>query len=119
MNTKGGLLVIGIDDKKNVLGIENDLNLLKKRDEDGFQLKITEIISNSIGKEFAQLVQCTFEEKENKKIALVHVKQSVDEPTYVTRNNEPKFFIRTNNSTQPLNMKESHQYIKKHWPGYF
>ena len=116
MNTKGGLLVIGIDDKKNVLGIENDLNLLKKRDEDGFQLKITEIVSNSIGRESAQLVQCTFEGKENKRIALVHVKQSIDEPTYVTRNEEPKFFIRVNNSTHPLNLKESLKYMKKHWP---
>jgi hypothetical protein len=118
MNTEGGLVVIGIDDEKNVLGIENDLKLLKKPDEDGFQLKITEVVSNYIGKEFAQLVQCSFEEKENKKIALVHVKRSVDEPTHATRNNEPKFFIRTNNSTQQLNMKESLKYIKKHWPGY-
>lgn len=118
MNTKSGLLVIGIDDEKNVLGIENDLSLLKKQDEDGFQLKITEITSNYIGKEFAQLIQCTFEEKEDKKIALIHVKQSVDEHTYVTRDKEPKFFIRTNNSTQPLNVKESNKYIKKHWPNY-
>ena len=116
MNTKGGLLVIGIDDNKIVLGIENDLKLLRKQDEDGFQLKITEIIKNYIGKESAQLVHSTFEIKEdNKKVALVHVTRS-DEQTYVTKDKVPYFFIRTNNSTEPMNIKEANRYIKKHWP---
>ena len=46
--TNGKLLLV--DDNKNVLGIKNDLKLLKKQNDDGFQLKITEIISNFIGK---------------------------------------------------------------------
>jgi exodeoxyribonuclease V alpha subunit len=114
MNSYGGLLVIGVDDKKNILGLEKDFKLLKKQDEDGFQLKITEIISKFIGKEFAQLVSCSFEKVNGKKIAIVNIKEA-DEPTFVEDKNESKFFIRTNNSTQPLNQKESHNYIKKHW----
>jgi hypothetical protein len=84
MNTKGGLLIIGIDDNKKVLGINNDLKPLKKQDQDGFTLKVTEIVSNLIGKEFAQLVKCSFEEKDNQKIALVKIDRSPDEPTYMT-----------------------------------
>ena len=118
MNTEGGLLVIGIDDNKNVLGIKNDLSLLKKQDEDGFRQKITEIINNFMKKDLGQLVQCVFEEKETEKIALVHVKPSVDEPTWVKINDDPQFYIRTSNSTQKLNMVEALQYIKKHWPSY-
>jgi predicted HTH transcriptional regulator len=118
MNTKGGLLVVGVDDKKQVLGIRNDLKLLKKQDEDGFRLRITEIISNFIGKEFSQLVHCIFEERETEKVALIQIKQSIDEPTYLMMNDEPEFFIRTSNSTQRLNLIESHKYIKKHWPGF-
>lgn len=118
MNSKGGLLVIGIDNDKNVLGIKNDLSLLKQQDEDGFRQKITEIISNFIKKEFAQLVQCNFEEKGTEKIALVQVERSIDEPTYVKVNEDTLFYIRTSNSTQKLNTMEALQYIKKHWPGY-
>jgi ATP-dependent exoDNAse (exonuclease V) alpha subunit len=114
MNSYGGLLVIGVDDKKNILGLEKDFKLLKKQDEDGFQLKITEIISKFIGKEFAQLVSCSFEKRNGKKIAIVNIKEA-DEPTFVEDKNESKFFIRTNNSAQPLNQKESHNYITKHW----
>ena len=114
MNSYGGLLVIGVDDNKIILGLEKDFKLLKKQDEDGFQLKITEIISKFIGKEFAQSVSCSFEKVNGKKIAIVNIKEA-DEPTFVEDKNESKFFIRTNNSTQPLNQKESHNYIKKHW----
>jgi len=118
MNTKGGLLIVGVDDNKKVLGISNDLKLLKKQNEDGYVLRITEIVSNFVGKEFSQLVKCFFENRENERIALIKVDRSIDEPTYVTINDEPKFCIRTNNSTQQLNVKESNNYIKKHWPGF-
>lgn len=111
LNTSGGILVIGVTDDKKPLGIENDLNLLKKQNEDGFQLRITEIVSQNIGKEMAQLINVDFKEIDSKKIALVHVKRS-DEPAYI---NDSDFYIRTSNSTQALNPKESMKYINKHW----
>lgn len=111
MNSYGGMLIIGANDKKEVLGIDNDLKLLKKQDEDGFQLKIIEIVSNLIGKEFTQLLEFDFRLLEGKKIAIIAI-GSANEPCFV---NETNFYIRTGNSTQPLNQKESHNYIKKHW----
>lgn len=114
MNSSGGLLVVGIDDNKNVLGIENDLKLLKKQDDDGFQLKITEIISNFIGKEFTQLISFEFKEIDNSKIVLIKISRA-DGPTFVEHNSDSTFFIRTGNSTQPLNSKEATAYIRKHW----
>jgi len=114
MNSSGGLLVVGIDDNKNVLGIKNDLKLLKKQNDDGFQLKITEIISNFIGKEFTQLISLEFKEIDNTKIVLIKISLA-DDPTFVEYNNDSTFFIRTGNSTQPLNSKEATAYIRKHW----
>lgn len=115
MNTGGGRLIIGIDDEKNVMGIEKDISLLKKQNEDGFQLKINDIVCNFIGKEHAHLVEIKFQDKDNKKIASVMVEKS-DEPTYVEYKGNTYFYIRTGNSSQLLNQKESHAYIKKRWP---
>lgn len=111
MNSSGGILVIGVDDHKKVYGIEPDIQLLKKKDEDGFQLRIIEIISQYLEKELAQLVSVEFKEIDNKKIALIKVKRSED-PVY---SNDGDFFIRTGNSTQKLNAKEAFNYITKHW----
>ncbi len=114
MNADGGRLIIGIDDDKNILGLEKDISLLKKQNEDGFQLKIGEIVSNYIGKEHAQLISTSFEDYDGKKVASVQVKKA-SEPVYVENKDTTHFFIRTGNSTQQLNTKEATAYIKKHW----
>lgn len=111
MNSDGGLLVLGIDDNKNILGIEPDIQLLKKKDEDGFQLRITEIISQYLGKELAQLVKVEFKEVDDKKIALFNIKVS-DDPVYVK---DSDFFIRTGNSTQKLIAKEMIDYCSRRY----
>ena len=50
LNTSGGVLVIGVDDNKTVLGLEKDYNSFReKKDRDGFQLTLQQILSQRIG----------------------------------------------------------------------
>jgi predicted HTH transcriptional regulator len=60
INAKGGELLIGLDDQGNILGLEQDYVSLKKKDKDGFELRIYQLITNYIGIEFCSLVQIAF-----------------------------------------------------------
>lgn len=117
MNSSGGLLAVGITDDKKVLGIGNDLQTLRedKQNEDGLLLRVVEIISQYIGKEYVQMVSVEFKEIKDKKIILINVKRSDEEPTFAEENGDSLFFIRAGNSTQQLKGKEQHSYIRKNW----
>lgn len=49
-NAAGGTLLIGVDDDGNALGLEGDFGLTRKGDADGFQLWLTDLLGNAIGK---------------------------------------------------------------------
>jgi hypothetical protein len=49
MNTNGGTLLIGINDEKEIIGIENDLKNVKKKNTDGFENLFNIIFNNMIG----------------------------------------------------------------------
>ena len=59
MNSEGGTLFIGVDDDGNVIGLENDYLLLKKRNSDGFEPELRQSIEkhlkNKIANEFIKL----------------------------------------------------------------
>ena len=43
-NSDGGILLIGVDDNKNILGLQNDYNTLKKKDSDYFEIHLRKSI---------------------------------------------------------------------------
>lgn len=114
-NADGGTLLIGIDDTKHVLGIENDYKTLQKADRDGYELHITQLISSYIGKERCLNITISFHEIESKDICMIQVDPS-PKPAYVNEGQESRFYIRTGNQTQPLSIKESVDYIQQRWP---
>ena len=116
LNTDGGALLIGIDDSKQIVGIEDDYKTLQKPDRDGFELLLTQLISGYIGKERCLNTSSSFHELDGKDICMVQVEPSL-KPAYVKEGQESKFYIRTGNQTQPLGIKESIEYIQEHWPG--
>lgn len=117
LNTKGGKLFIGLGDDGNILGLEKDYGTLGKKNRDGFKLKLVEIISKYLGKEFNDPKYFTMEiiEVDNKDICLIMVSKS-DRPIYVKKNSDEFFFIRTAASTIKLNTRQTIDYIKSHWP---
>lgn len=115
LNTDGGILLIGVDDSRQILGIEDDFRTLKKADRDGYELHLTQLISSYIGKERCVNTSISFHGLDGKDLCLVQVEPS-PKPAYVKEGQESKFYIRTGNQTQPLNIKESIEYIQEHWP---
>jgi predicted HTH transcriptional regulator len=113
-NVTGGKLLIGIDDEGAVLGLKNDYQTLKKKDSDGFELLITQLISTYIGKEFCLYIHTSFHDVNGEDICLVDVEAS-PKPAYIHEGNDVRFFIRTGGSTQLLNAKEVTEYVSSRW----
>jgi len=111
MNAKGGKLIIGVNDKGEILGLEKDFQTLKQQNSDGFEQKIYEIISKFIGKEFCLYCSIYFHHLEGKRVCIVDVEE-LNEPVYLSKGKEIVFYLRTGNATRPLSVKEAIHYIK-------
>jgi hypothetical protein len=115
-NTGGGDLLIGIEDNKNIFGLEKDYSLLKKQNKDGFLLLLTQEIGNKISKDFVTKIKIQFHNINKKDICKISVKFG-DDAVWVKENKKSEaFYIRTQNSTRELSPKEAAEYIRKKWP---
>lgn len=112
LNTDGGTLIIGVDDDGNVLGLDEDYNTFRKKNRDGFELHLTRLVSDKLGKRFCRYIRATFHNISEHDVCKIDVDIS-PEPVYV--GGEAAFYIRTGNSTQVLNTKEAVEYIGRHW----
>lgn len=114
MNSKGGILLIGVGDDKTILGLEKDLTRLHDS-LDQFELTFTELINTYIGKSRRPFVDIKFEKIDDKQIAVVRVAKS-PRPVYVRYDGNEDFCIREGNSTQTLGVSEANDYIRDNWP---
>ena len=115
MNAKGGMVLIGVDDNKNILGIEKDYKTLgRKQNADEFLLKLSEYLNRVIGTNFNNFCSIKIESINGKEICILNCQKS-DEPLFIKKNNETLFFIRSGTQCKSLNAKEQHDYTKSHW----
>lgn len=114
LNSAGGTLLIGIADDGTVVGIEHDLQTLRKSNPDGFQLALTDIVKTHLGTEQVPYLKICFEQISGKKICVVGIEKS-PEPVYFASGNAHKFYVRMGNSTRSLDVKETVRYIKANW----
>ena len=112
MNTNGGTLLIGVDDNKNIVGIDSEYAVANpaKKNWDGYELKMRDAIMRLSIPNSSQY--CTFGKVvlHGKDICRVSV-LSTPEPVYFIN----EFFIREGNRRRVLSVKEGHDYIIKHW----
>lgn len=115
MNSKGGTLLIGVDDDKTISGLDRDLAVLHNNTGE-FELTFTNIINAYLQKLNRAYVDLKFEKISDKQIAVVRVKKS-PHPVYVRcEGKKEEFCIRAGNSSQTLEVSEASLYIKEHWP---
>lgn len=114
MNSRGGILLIGVEDSKQVVGLENDIKSLKKKDLDGFQNLLTMMFADEIGAENFSNILIGFDKIENKDVCVIRVKPS-KVPIYVKNGNGEEFFIRVGNSTHALSVRAATDYINNHF----
>lgn len=125
-NTDGGLLIIGVNDDAQVVGLKYDYKTLKKPDKDGFELHLRALISRAYGQHFAaRRVEIFFPVLDNKEVCVVKVKKGrsalYTDATDKNGNKLEKFYIRMGNSSREVEklsdiIDYQNQRFGWHWP---
>lgn len=117
-NTDGGILLIGVDDDKNILGLEKDFQTLKKSDADYYEVHLRNIMHKLMGVKYvSKYIRTQFETLENNKLVCKIKVISAKEPLYLKYNNkngqiEEKFYVRSGNSSHEIkSIAEINDYI--------
>jgi CheY-like chemotaxis protein len=118
LNSEGGTLLIGIGDNSEVLGLENDYAMLKRPTRDGLEQDIINLINERISCKaaLARLIKVRFDRILDKDVCFISVCKA-PEPAFVKDQNKvTHFYIRFGNSSKPLDIEATYQYIRTHWP---
>jgi hypothetical protein len=115
LNSKGGYLVIGIDDSRKPLGLHYDYQTLQRKDSDGFENHFTQVFNAMIGPEFRYLIKLWFYIIGKYDVCIVHIILS-PKPVYLKLNNDERFYIRTGNIVTDLKFSELESYMSSRWP---
>ena len=114
LNGEGGMLLIGVDDDGNVLGLDEDLKLIGNKGKDGLLLHFDNIIINALGKEQKNDIIIRFENYNNREFIVVEVSKS-NKPIFMNFDGKEEFYVRHAASSRPYSMSEASDYISKHW----
>jgi hypothetical protein len=115
----GSRLIVGVDDDRNVLGLENDYSTLKGNSRDAFELHLRNLIATEWGVEYgAASIRVTFHETAGQDVCLVDIRKGT-KPLFVKMADKSgakveRFFTRSGNSSPPIvNPSEIADYIDK------
>ncbi|NKQ36690.1 MAG: PH domain-containing protein [Chloroflexi bacterium] len=114
LNTQGGAILIGVGDDGEILGIEPDMQVMKKKDTDSFENSFNVAFNQMIGADFRRFVRVSFPKLDSKTICAVIV-QPASMPAYLTHKGQEDFYIKTGNSSQPLTVSQAVRYIQSHF----
>ncbi|MFW6106698.1 MAG: RNA-binding domain-containing protein, partial [bacterium] len=117
LNTKGGVLLIGVEDDGTILGLKCDYKTWGKHgDRDAFENWLITRLSDQFGRDCAALVAIDFCSLKKKDVCRVVVQPS---PTavYVKEGKDQQFFMRAGNSTRQLTAQELVKYHKQRFEG--
>lgn len=117
-NKDGGKLIIGVTDEGEIVGLEADYGTLKEPNKDNFELHLRNLVNTAFGKEFsASNLNIRFPIVDDKEVCEIDIK-SGSKPLYVEVTDKSgikakKFYIRSGNSSQELDIEETASYILK------
>lgn len=118
MNTKGGTLLIGVSDDKELLSLDEDLNSFGNKQDllDEFQKHFDNLIERHLGNSAYSLISISFPKIEEVLICRIDVKFKKDGPIYLkTKGNGEEFYIRRSASTKALKASEIIGYKENFW----
>ncbi len=114
LNSQGGILLIGVDDERNILGIEKDIQTLTRKNEDGYIQFVMSLIADRIGVEYMAFVRVSLDTIDGKRLCIVHVTRS-PQPVFIREGEHRDFYARIGNMTRMLNPEETLKYIQINW----
>jgi hypothetical protein len=119
-NGEGGVLLIGVSDEGDILGLEHDY-VSMEGSKDDFELRLRELLKKNFGVTFStNNLTVTFPQIEDKEICQIKIKKGL-EPQYleiIDKNGvkAEKFYIRSGNSSTEVPLHELNKYIGSRFP---
>jgi len=116
-NGEGGMLILGVNDELEIIGLENDYNTLKEGTKDGFELHLRNLINSHYGVDFASTqIKISFPIIEEKEICVVEIQRG-HKPQYTKLKDkygieQEHFYLRSGNSSPALPPSEQARYIR-------
>ncbi|MDL2144828.1 putative DNA binding domain-containing protein [Flavobacterium tructae] len=116
-NHKGGTLLIGVDDNKKIIGLEQEYITFSKKDQnrDGFGKYFDSMIKNYIGDSFSSLMNRKFLKFPEGDVLIVNIEPSNHE-VFLLKNDEGKdeeqLYIRNLSSSKELKGAELAKYVR-------
>ena len=108
MNSNGGILIIGVDDAGNTLGLEND----QFSNHDKLLLHLTSLVKERIGVIQIKFLHFSIERINEKDLLRIDCTPAIS-PVYVTDGKTDHFYIRTGPSTTNLRLSKVYDYIRE------
>lgn len=109
LNTDGGMLVLGVNSEKKMIGLENDLQRISKKGWIDLEQEFSNFIENMIGSQFKVYWSLEKIEHNEKIFAIVKVKKSL-EPAYI-KNNKTSLYTRYFGKNRKLTSKNKTGYV--------
>ena len=107
LNSKGGILLVGVNDEGEVIGIEKD----NFQTNDKLNLHFTNLLKNTIGNQYLPLINFELVKIDGKHVLRIDCKKS-DRPVFL-KVDEEEFFIRNGPSSVKLTGSELVNYIER------
>jgi len=107
LNSEGGVLLIGVNDDGEVLGLDTD----GFPNDDKALLHLSMLVNDKIGQHHMRNIDCVAEVLKGKKLIRVDVR-AASTPAYLRDNGEESFYIRTGPSTSSLRVSEVYDFIR-------
>lgn len=112
LNSDGGRLLIGVDDKSyEVIGLKRDFELIKDCNKDKYSRIITEAVEKRIGGFALSRIKIRYETYRQKEVCIIFVGKS-EEKIFMKTKGGDKMYIRTGNSTREIQGEEMIKYVK-------
>jgi len=108
LNSKGGVLFIGISDDAEILGLDND----RFENHDKYFLHLGNIIKTHLGTIAMRWIQYSIEEEDGKEFCRVDCLPA-SQPIYYLSDQEDCFYLRTGASTTQLRLSRVYSYIQE------
>ncbi len=109
LNSKGGHVVIGVDNERKPIGLLNDYKTLSRENKDAFENHFTNIFNSMIGPEFRHKVNVSFYNLDDNEICVIQAVAS-ERPVYLKSDDNEYFYIRTGNASTALKLSEIEEY---------
>jgi hypothetical protein len=110
LNHKGGILLVGVSDDGEILGIEADWDTLRHPTTDGFEERLIGLVNSHLGSQYVVNLHTSFVQSGGKIVAILHVNPS-PAPVFCKEGNERHYFLRAGNTTRRLDTWEAMEHI--------